>query len=84
MGSAEVEIEHRRTNIIRMAMDGENLSPPADSDLQLHGAAAGDKSLLSVSDILLFADTVDIDMLAKDLAEREKENIPDLKPGIVC
>jgi len=61
--SAEVEIEHIHTNIIRMSVDGKDLMK-ADTD-QCGGHTVADKSLLNVRDILEFADTADL----KDIEE---------------
>ena len=57
--SAEVEIAHKHTNIIRMTADGRDVYHSGDSS-DKPGSAAGDKSLLNVRDILTFADTADV------------------------
>ena len=57
--SAQVEIEHTHTNIIRMAVDGQDIYHSTGDD---HNADAhGDKGLLTVRNILAFADEVRID-----------------------
>jgi len=56
--SAEVEVEHKHTNIIRMTADGKDvyLGDPKHNA----GSETGDKALLNVRDILSFADTMDL------------------------
>ncbi len=57
--SAEVEIENRHTNIIRMTVDGKDVYRRDNEHCA--GCALGDKSLLNVRDILSFADEVKLD-----------------------
>lgn len=66
--SSEVEIEHKHTNIIRMAVDGEDVFR-SDSSHKSVGIT-GDKSLLNVRDILSFADSVDINDV-KDVLDNQ-------------
>lgn len=66
--SSEVEIEHKHTNIIRMAVDGEDVFR-SDSGHKSVGIT-GDKSLLNVRDILSFADSVDINDV-KDVLDNQ-------------
>lgn len=61
---AEVEIEHKHTNIIRMTMDGRDLFIGGSN---YERVAAGDKNLLNISNILAFADMVKIDDIKKVL-----------------
>lgn len=57
--SAEVEIEHKHTKIIRMTVDGINTY--LDDSGHKSGSVNGDKSLLNIRNILDFADTVKIE-----------------------
>lgn len=68
---AEVEIEHRHTNIIRMTVDGGDLFI---GDSSHERVAAGDRNLLNVNDILTFADMVRIDDIKEILDNQIRMN----------
>jgi len=70
--SAEVEIEHIHTNIIRMSIDGKDLMK-AETD-QCGGHAVADKSLLNVRDIIEFADSVDLKVVENALTNQIEMN----------
>lgn len=69
--SAEVEIEHTHVGIIRMTKDGEDVFR---KESEQHTDKKGNKELLNISDILAFADTVDLDEVKEILAKQIKMN----------
>lgn len=66
--SAEVAIEHKHTNIVRMAVDGKDLYR-SDSSHEPRNSS-GDKSLLNVRNILAFADAADLSDI-KDVLDNQ-------------
>lgn len=70
--SAEVEIENRHTNIIRMTVDGNDLFRRENE--QCAGCAIGDKGLLNVRDILSFADEVKLEDVQRVLDNQIQMN----------
>lgn len=66
--SAQVEIEHKHTNIIRMTVDGKDVYQSGSKNNT--SSKTGDKGLLNVQDILTFADAVDINDV-KDVLDNQ-------------
>lgn len=78
--SAEVEIEHIHTNIIRTTVDGNDIHK---SDSEQYGENIdADKSLLNVRDILVFADTVDIKRVESTLKNQVSMNMAISEEGL--
>lgn len=77
--SAEVEIEHKHTQIIRMSKDGEDIFLDSRENKE---KKQGDKKLLNVADILEFADSVAIGDVQSVLEQQIRMNTAISQEGL--
>lgn len=77
--SAEVSIRGSHTNICRVAKDGEVL---VDRDKDVKPAAEDEPSALNVRDIIVFADTVDLQDIAGIISEQIDKNTKISEEGL--
>jgi L-cysteine desulfidase len=80
--SAEVSISNSHTNIIKIVKNGEILFESEEGDHN-NVALTGDTSLLSVKDIIEFAETVDIEELRELLAKQVQVNTAISEEGLI-
>lgn len=77
--SASVAIKDRHTNIVNITKDGQVLYAQADEERQLSGA---DKSLLSVRNILHFADEIELEKISQIIETQIQANSAIAKEGL--